>query len=430
MSVEDWEAIPGYACPAYLHVRGARVPYCNNCKTFGSEDLSEFYVALNGAEGVSLICSRCVDESGNLPAYRITRTQPRNDSTPLVTAPVQEPVDSAQGAEDVSDVIDLANPVARVAARFVDSLLVMMAATVFAGIVLGVFEWTSNADSASNSSDIGDFLLVLLFAIVVGTVYEAVMTSCLGWTFGKKLLGLTAIDNDAQRPLGYKVGIRRSLRQCVNWILFPIGIVSTLRLLSDRQHQTWYNRPYNVGVVWSVSETTRRRRPWMWVEGHVAQNQVTYGVVFIFAVLILFFFGAVSPLQMEEQQATRAIQDLVQLNGLGLVAFVATSAWAKHSRQGRLRRETSDAAALIVVILGVLSLVGILSGIGYIATSPSGVQDVSPDRYISRILILASQVGSLLALVGTWVVGIEVETDLDNAAQSDPVAPTPDRSDA
>ena len=430
MSAEDWVAIPGYACPAYLHVKDTRVPYCNNCKTFGSEDLSEFHVALNGAEGVSLICSRCVDEIGNLPAYRITRTEPRDDSTPPIADPAQEPAESSQGAEDVSDGIDLANPVARVVARFADSLLVVTAATVFAGITSGVFGWTTNADSASNSSDIGDFLLVMLFAVVVGTIYETLMTSCLGWTLGKRLLGLTAIDNDARRSLGPFVGIRRSLRQCVSWILFPVGIVSTLRLLSDRQHQTWYNGPYNVGVVWAVSETARRKRLWISVEDHVAQNQVIYGVLFVFAVLILFFLGAVSPLQVEEQQATRAIQNLVQLNGLGLVAFVATSAWAKHSRQGRLRSETSDATALIVVILGVLSLVGILSGIGYIATAPSGVQDVSLDRHIARILILASQVGSLLALVGTWVVGIEVETDLDNAAQSDVGAPSPDQSDA
>lgn len=74
MSAEDWEEIPGYRCPAYLHVKDTRVPWCNNCEAVGSEQLSDFYVTLDGAGGVSLICSRCVDEAGSLPAYRIVGT--------------------------------------------------------------------------------------------------------------------------------------------------------------------------------------------------------------------------------------------------------------------------------------------------------------------------------------------------------------------
>ena len=51
-----------------------RLPFCNNCNGSASEDLSCFFVALDGDSGVSLLCSACVVEAQKEPAYRIVRT--------------------------------------------------------------------------------------------------------------------------------------------------------------------------------------------------------------------------------------------------------------------------------------------------------------------------------------------------------------------
>ena len=74
MSAADWEAIPGYQCPAFLRVKASRLPSCNSCNGSASDDLSCFFVALDGDSGVSLLCSACVVEAEAQPAYRIART--------------------------------------------------------------------------------------------------------------------------------------------------------------------------------------------------------------------------------------------------------------------------------------------------------------------------------------------------------------------
>lgn len=73
MSSEDWEEIPGYDCPAFLRVKETRIPWCDSCEAFGTEDLSCYYVVLDGAGGISLICAACVRQAEVRPAYRIVR---------------------------------------------------------------------------------------------------------------------------------------------------------------------------------------------------------------------------------------------------------------------------------------------------------------------------------------------------------------------
>lgn len=74
MSRDDWEELTGYQCPAFLRVKDTRLPYCNNCQSFNSEDLSEFHVALNGEGGISLLCVQCVEQASSRPHYRIVNT--------------------------------------------------------------------------------------------------------------------------------------------------------------------------------------------------------------------------------------------------------------------------------------------------------------------------------------------------------------------
>lgn len=76
MAKADWEPIPGYQCPAYRNAKDTRLPYCDNCESFATTNLSEFFIALDGNNGVTLICTECVKRVGVNPAFRIVRYPP------------------------------------------------------------------------------------------------------------------------------------------------------------------------------------------------------------------------------------------------------------------------------------------------------------------------------------------------------------------
>ena len=64
---EEWGSTMKGQC------RETRIPWYDSCEAFGTEDLSCFYVVLDGAGGISLICATCVRQAEVRPAYRIVR---------------------------------------------------------------------------------------------------------------------------------------------------------------------------------------------------------------------------------------------------------------------------------------------------------------------------------------------------------------------
>ena len=145
--------------------------------------------------------------------------------------------------------MDLAEPINRIAGRFVDWILWFIVSMIVSAVVAGAGSFTGNGDVAY----IRLFLAGLINLIAV-VAYEVVMPVQAGGTIGKMLLGTKIVKEDGS-PVDYQVAGMRigiyaaiallgALIPFIGIITFPIavliGIASTVMLFTDdRRRAVW-----------------------------------------------------------------------------------------------------------------------------------------------------------------------------------------------
>ncbi|MDF3292932.1 RDD family protein [Streptomyces sp. RB6PN23] len=143
----------------------------------------------------------------------------------------------------------------RLAARFIDSVLVLaaVAAGAFPLVSASVRHIQDKIDAARQSGEnvqvwlidgtTGLYLGIVLAALLLaGLLYEVLPTAKWGRTLGKKLLKLRVLDIESQLTPGFGQALRRMLvRQLLDFVV--VGVVNALWCLFDRPwRQCWHDK--------------------------------------------------------------------------------------------------------------------------------------------------------------------------------------------
>ncbi len=140
---------------------------------------------------------------------------------------------------------NLAEPIKRIAARFIDGILWVIL-TIFVGLIFG-----------GSALEVGVIASILVGALIVA--YEVVMVGTKGGTVGKLLLGMKVVNEDGS-PADYETGLRRMylyiafifiglipiLGQLLNFVVAIAGLVM---LFTDARHQTPWDKVGKTLVV-------------------------------------------------------------------------------------------------------------------------------------------------------------------------------------
>lgn len=145
--------------------------------------------------------------------------------------------------------MDLADPVVRIAGRFIDWILWMVVTSIVSAIIVGSSMFTGDA----NISYVR-LLLAGIINLLIVVAYETMMTAQTGGTVGKMLLGTKVVKEDGS-PVDIQVAAMRiglyavitflgSLASFLGLIttglLLVIGIGSTVLLFTDeRRRAVW-----------------------------------------------------------------------------------------------------------------------------------------------------------------------------------------------
>lgn len=151
----------------------------------------------------------------------------------------------APGAGMLANGRELADPWMRIAATVIDVIITSIPFIPFVGIVM--FQAFEDGDAGLSY---GAGLLIA----GLSTAYYVIMNSLFSGTVGKLVLGLRIVDEQGNEPLGWNVGIMRTLNRIValvssliptafisipiTLVLFLIAVASLVLLFSDAQHRT------------------------------------------------------------------------------------------------------------------------------------------------------------------------------------------------
>lgn len=311
-----------------------------------------------------------------------------------------------------------ANPLARVLARVLDSVLVCAAYLLALRLIALALSSLQGDEPRGEAASMILWSILIVLLPGIGFAYEFGLVSKFGRTIGKAVIGLEIVDSNSKRPLGKRRAACRAIRLVLLYVALPVGVWSARRLLFVKGSRRWYDKNIEADVVWGVTTASRRRRPWIWAEAHYRRNHTRYLLGIVWLLGVLFFLLHTRPWEMNEAQATDAIRTLVSLNGVTFVAFVGSATLAKDIRSGLLSNETRDSLSFIVVMLGVASLGGIISGIAYLSTA-TYPHIVATERFDHRLLSLVLLVTGLYAMAGLWVVKIETDRALERKHAGD-----------
>ena len=311
-----------------------------------------------------------------------------------------------------------ANRFARLTARILDTLLVC-------GSYLLILKLLSLAGSSPPpgepySAPLSTIRIVGLIGMLpaIGITYEFTAIARFGRTIGKALMGLKIINSHTKEPLSTRQTAHRVLRQLILYVVLPLGSRSTWNLLSRKSSSRWYDRHIGAEVVWSMAATSRRRRFWARTRQHFLDAQTRYLLLVLWLLGIIFFLQDTQPWKMTEIQATDTIRTLVDLNGLTFVAFVGTATLAKDIRRVWIDNDVANTLVAIIVVLGVASIGGILSGVAYLSTA-AYPHRVDTDGASHRTIAVGLLVTGLYAMAGLWLVKIETDRALEHADSDD-----------
>ena len=306
---------------------------------------------------------------------------------------------------------------ARIVARVIDATLVVLVALVMLSMAYGL----SSQGLAGSDDGRGLALFYVgwwLAAAVVGWAYEVVLVAWRGKTLGKWAAGVEVTRAGASDAPGVVLSVRRSARQLLLWTVVPLGLFSVWRLMLLERQQAWYDRSCGTAVRWSVTADSRRRRLWSWPEARLGKWGERHAALVLSAVSATGFCTVAWPPRMQEAAAVSAIELLVTANVVGLGVFVATSGLVvRYTRNIEADDAARSSLGGSVLALGATSLSGILAGAGYVATQSSPMSDMTTSRLAFRSVIFAVLVAGVVALAAMWVVQIEAETQIQDAAR-------------
>lgn len=161
-----------------------------------------------------------------------------------------------QGMAQPGGVPGLAEPVMRIAARFIDYIIWFVIVMVFAVIFIGSLAVGGNVDDVSF---VATFLAGLLASAAIAA-YETVLVGMKGQTLGKMALGLKVVRVDGS-PADMRDGFMRILPYFALGVLasiipilpqlisFIIGVVSLIFLFTDANRQTVWDKVAKTLVV-------------------------------------------------------------------------------------------------------------------------------------------------------------------------------------
>ena len=150
---------------------------------------------------------------------------------------------------------ELADPWIRIAARMIDTVILVVVWLVVSFVLFG--------GAASLTADLSISQVVAAFVMYLsGALYFYLMNSLAGGTVGKLVLGVRIVDTDGNQPLGLSPGFVRSmvaflwvgiavpvLNLLVLLALLVLAITSLVFMFTDPQRRTVMDRLGNTFVV-------------------------------------------------------------------------------------------------------------------------------------------------------------------------------------
>ena len=183
---------------------------------------------------------------------------PQAPLTPIesVQTPVQAPTQSATSPQGTSQ-IDYGEFWRRGAAIIADSFIVgfisipfllVFQAFILHFIYLPSFYQTTSPDLVVNFGN-ENLLRALewLIRFLIFAIYDIIMLSKQGATFGKKWAGLKVVTLDLQKPTFVKI----VLRELIGRLISVLTIIGFLWALIDKRRQTWHDKIAGTIVIYT-----------------------------------------------------------------------------------------------------------------------------------------------------------------------------------
>lgn len=148
------------------------------------------------------------------------------------------------------EVVELASPGARLGARILDAIVIVVAMLVL--FTLGI----AGAGMAGGSNDgvaVGGLFLSTLAALAVGLLYEVVQIALWGQTLGKRMTSVKVVHAVHGGLPGWGKAVGRwaipgllGLIPLIGWLL---ALICYLSLLWDRVRQGWHDKAAGTLVI-------------------------------------------------------------------------------------------------------------------------------------------------------------------------------------
>jgi len=145
------------------------------------------------------------------------------------------------------DVVELASPGARLGARILDVIVIVV--VMFAVIALGLVSASGGSDGMAAAG----FFASALAAVIIGLLYEVVQIALWGQTIGKRATNVKVVNAVHGGTPGWGKSIGRwaipGLLNLVPFVGWLLSLVCYLSLLWDRVRQGWHDRAAGTLVI-------------------------------------------------------------------------------------------------------------------------------------------------------------------------------------
>lgn len=149
-----------------------------------------------------------------------------------------------------------ASPGRRLGAKVIDGLLLVVALGILAGVLIGVVVQphavtTTSVDGVTSTTidrGIGGIVAVVLLALLLGFLYDPVLTALRGGSLGKAMLGLRVVRTDGSR-VGWGAAFGRSaVAAGIGFLPFG-GLLDSLWCTWDPRRQCVHDKAAGTLVV-------------------------------------------------------------------------------------------------------------------------------------------------------------------------------------
>ena len=126
----------------------------------------------------------------------------------------------------VGGTVELASPGARLGARIIDIVIMVVVSLILFFVLLAqTFGLSGDSTDEEAAAFVGGFFVTLLAFAAVGVLYEVIMIALKGQTLGKMALGIMVVDANGGKLTIGKVILRETVGKFVSFVTVLIGFI-------------------------------------------------------------------------------------------------------------------------------------------------------------------------------------------------------------